>query len=225
MEKHGLPVMQQNWSRPPQGAWQRLDTQRASAAPLAKQVLPGGQHGAPGPPQQPEAPHTEPGPQALLHRVQFCALVVRLISQPSTEAPLQLSQPALQEAMRQLELMQAAVAWAKAQARPQPPQLAASPRVSTSQPSAAIPLQSAKPELHSSMAQAPLTQAPRALRGAQAAPHAPQWEVFEPRLTSQPLPALPSQLPRPGAHDDPQAPPEQVAVALEKLQRLPQVPR
>ncbi|MFO0602210.1 MAG: hypothetical protein U0324_03500 [Polyangiales bacterium] len=122
---------------------QRPPEQRPSAAPLEKQVLPGMQHGAPGPPQQPPPPHTEPGPQALLHRVQCSVLVATLTSQPSTEVPLQLPQPAAHIAMRQVEFMHAPVAWAKAQARPQPPQLAASPRVSTSQPLAGLPSQSA----------------------------------------------------------------------------------
>ena len=64
---------------------------------------------------------------------------------------------------------------------------------STSQPSAGLPLQSAKPALHAAMVQPPLLHAARALARVHAVPQLPQLVVLEPRFASQPSAALPLQ--------------------------------
>jgi hypothetical protein len=62
---------------------------------------------------------------------------------------------------------------------------------------------------------------------AQERPHAPQWLGSLIRLTSQPLPAFPSQLAKPALHWTPQLVPSQVAVPLagtgQGVQLAPQV--
>ncbi len=83
------------------------------------------------------------------------------------------------------------------QVTPQAPQLVASERVSTSQPSAGFMLQSAKPARHAVTAQAPALQALVAFARAQARPHAPQLVALALRSVSQPLDASPSQSPSP----------------------------
>jgi hypothetical protein len=57
-------------------------------------------------------------------------------------------------------------------------------------------------------------------------PQAPQWLLSEARLVSQPLLALPSQLPKPELQvPKVHVPPTQEALALGKTQRLPQLPQ
>jgi hypothetical protein len=103
---------------------------------------------------------------------------------------------------------------AGAHARPQAPQWVTPPRVSASQPSAASPLQSAKPSTQVA-AQRPAAQATAALaRGAHAAPQAPQWAALVSVSTSHPLEPSPSQSPKPAWQRIPQRPASQAAVAL-----------
>jgi len=85
--------------------------------------------------------------------------------------------------------------WPAAQALPQAPQLALSVRVSTSQPLAGLPSQSAKPEAQAATVQAPTVQVAVALGRAHILPQAPQWRALAVRSASQPLEARPSQSP------------------------------
>jgi len=85
------------------------------------------------------------------------------------------------------------------QAAPQTPQLALSVRVLTSQPSAALALQSAKPAAQAAMAHTPEEQVAVALGRAQARPQAPQLVALVWVLVSQPLEAEPSQSAKPTA--------------------------
>jgi hypothetical protein len=102
-----------------------------------------------------------PGPQAhwpplhpcpLEHGLpqlpQFFGSLFVSISHPSADLLSQSANPAVHDAMAQLELLQMGVALAGAHVVPQPPQLLTSFVVLTSQPSVASPLQSAKPVLH-----------------------------------------------------------------------------
>ncbi|MFO0651779.1 MAG: hypothetical protein U0326_36495 [Polyangiales bacterium] len=73
------------------------------------------------------------------------------------------------------------------------PQWLTSVAVFTSQPSAAEPLQSAKPASHVPIWQAPATHAPVAWFGEHARPQPPQWATLVCGSTSQPLSAAPSQ--------------------------------
>jgi hypothetical protein len=112
------------------------------------------------------------------------------------------------------------------QARPQEPQLLLLVRRFTSQPSARLPLQLAKPGLHVAIAHVPLAQAAVALAKAQRLPQAPQWVVALRTLVSQPLPVFMSQLPQPAAQVPPQVPLMHVRITLGKDgQMLPQDPQ
>jgi hypothetical protein len=127
-------------------------------------------------------------------------VVLVFTSHPSAGLPLQSAKPVLHAAMVQRPTVQAAVALASAHTRPQPPHAAAVLLVFTSHPSAGLPLQSAKPALHAAIAQRPPAQRGEALVRSHTVPQAPQLRASVPRSVSQPLPALPSQLPRPAAH-------------------------
>jgi hypothetical protein len=83
--------------------------------------------------------------QALLQAPQWVAEVGKLVSQPSDGSLLQSAQSVWQVAIVQMLFVQAAVACARVQTLPQVPQLLTSVVVATSQPSAGLPLQSAKP--------------------------------------------------------------------------------
>jgi hypothetical protein len=117
--------------------------------------------------------------------------------------------------------------WPAAQVVRQAPQLALSLRVSTSQPLAASPSQSAKPGLQAATPQAPPAQAAAALGSAQTRPQAPQLAAVVSSAASQPLAAAPSQSPKPAAQRTTvQAPPRQpLAAAPARAQTVPQAPQ
>jgi hypothetical protein len=113
-----------------------------------------------------------------------------------------------------------------AQARPQAPQFARSLVRFRSQPSLALLLQSAKPVLHVPRAQVPLAQVAAALAKAQTRPQAPQFRTSVVLFTSQPLVALPSQLPKPMLQATPQAPAVHDGDALARAGHwVPQAPQ
>ena len=85
---------------------------------------------------------------------------------------------------------------------PQPPQLPLSVCVSTSHPLAAVPSQLAKPGLHAPMTHVPVEQVAPALGKLHWIPHPPQLFTSLPCVAvSQPLLAMPSQLPYPLAQE------------------------
>jgi hypothetical protein len=97
--------------------------------------------------QVPDA-HVSPAAQALLQRPQWVIEVRVSTSQPLAASPSQFAKPALQ-VKAHAPALQVAVALARAgQALPHDPQFAAEARVSTSQPLAALPSQSAEPVMH-----------------------------------------------------------------------------
>ena len=113
-----------------------------------------------------------------------------------------------------------------AQARPQTPQLALSLRLRTSQPLAALMSQSRKPAAQAVTPHAPPAQAEVALGSEHVRPQAPQWALLVPRLVSQPLPAAPSQSPRPASQRATVQPPAaQPLTAPGSEQALPQAPQ
>ena len=87
--------------------------------------------------------------------------------------------------------------WPAVQRAPQPPQFALSERVSTSQPSAGLALQSRKPDAHAVIAHAPAAQALVAWASAQVRPQPPQLVALTLRSVSQPSLAVPLQSPKP----------------------------
>jgi hypothetical protein len=128
---------------------------------------------------------------------------------------LQLAKPDAQALTAQLPLTQTAPALARLHARPHAPQFETSAEVRTSQPSASLPLQLAKPVSHAPTRHAPSTHDAAAFDGRQSAPQAPQCAVVVRRLVSQPFEGSPSQSPKPRSQVRAQAPPRQAAVALE----------
>ncbi len=110
---------------------------------------------------------------------------------------------------------------------PQAPQLLPSVCVFTSQPSSGLVLQSAKPMEHALMAHALAMHDDVALGRLHATPHAPQLVALDVVSVSQPLAAMPSQLPKCGLHATtahiPAAQP--LIDVLAPLQTVPQAPQ
>ncbi len=121
----------------------------------------------------------------------------RLPSQPFAGFPSQLPKPALQVSMAQVPAEQMGVAFASAQTRPHAPQFATLPRTSTSQPSAALPLQLPKPVAQDVTEHAPRVQPAVAFVSEHARPHMPQLLGVVARFASHPFAAFPSQSPKP----------------------------
>ncbi len=114
---------------------------------------------------------------------------------------------------------------AAAQARPQAPQSERLVRVSTSQPLAGLPSQSAKPALQEATRQAPATQAGVALAGRHTLPQAPQLVALVVTLVSQPLPRAPSQSAKPDAQVMRQTPAAHEGAPLVLLHTVGQAPQ
>jgi hypothetical protein len=161
---------------------------------------------------------------------QCVVLVVVLVSQPLTASPSQLPKPVLHMPRRHTPPVHDTAPLDRVQAWPQPPQFARLVEVSTSQPSPALPLQSARP----------VGQVPRAVPQVamvhtgtrpgvvvlHTLPQVRQLLTAVLRLVSQPFSAMPSQLPKPELQvPSAQRPLAQVAVALGKLQVLPHAPQ
>jgi hypothetical protein len=83
---------------------------------------------------------------------------------------------------------------------PQPPQALRLVTVGVSQPFAIFPSQLAKPALHALTTHVLLVHTEAAFASTQARPQAPQLFRSDASGVSQPLTALPSQLPNPGLH-------------------------
>jgi hypothetical protein len=107
----------------------------------------------------------------------------------------------------------------------QPPQCASVVWVLISQPSLASPLQLAQPVLQLDSTQLPVEQLVVAFGREHVVPHAPQLLLVVSEV-SQPLVALPSQLPHPLLHvPRVQVPVEQLAEAFVRVQVVPQAPQ
>ena len=164
--------------------------------------------------------------QAWLQAPQSLLLVLRFTSQPSAAFPLQSAKPVLQEATAQAPLEQAAVPFTIEHTCPQEPQSFGFVWMFTSQPSAAFPSQSAKPELQDPIAQAALTQAGVPFGTEQACPQEPQLLGFVWVFTSQPSEGSPLQSAKPALHEaTAQLPLEQSGVPFGIEHRCPQAPQ
>lgn len=109
---------------------------------------------------------------------------------------------------------------------PQPPQCAELVSVLASQPFIALPSQFAKPVLHAPSVHVLAAQLAAALGREHAAPHAPQCASVFVVLVSQPLTALPSQLPKPMLHaPSVQLPVVHDAAALGREHTIPHAPQ
>jgi hypothetical protein len=161
--------------------------------------------------------------QILVQLPQACALLVRLVSQPLPTLPSQLPQPVLQ-AIEQVPEAHDAAPLAVLHAWAQPPQCSVLVLVLTSQPLVACPSQLPQPVLHDESVQVPVVHEEVALLWSQPLAHAPQSDSVL-RLVSQPLAALPSQLPQEEAQLGTHAPPVQVVVPLGLVQVWPHAPQ
>ena len=112
--------------------------------------------------------------------------------------------------------------WPPGQARAQPPQLLLSVLTLTSQPLATALSQLRNPGVQAATVHAPAAQPAVPLITVQGRLHPPQCATVVLVLVSQPLVALPSQLPSPALHARLQTPPRQLAVPPVLGQRLPQ---
>jgi hypothetical protein len=155
---------------------------------------------------------------------QFAVVLVRFTSQPVDANPSQLPKPALHE-MEQVPVEQDAVPFVPLQAAPHPPQFAADVFVFVSQPLTALPSQFPNPALHVGT-QAPVVQVVVPFAFVHWVPQAPQFERLVFVFVSQPLEALPSQLPNPEVHVPSVHTPElHDSLAFARLQVAPQSPQ
>ncbi len=141
-----------------------------------------------------------------------CAGVERLASQPFDGSPSQLPKPALQVPIAHVPAEHTGEAFASVQTRPHMPQFAMPVRTSTSQPSAALPLQLPKPGVHAATVHAPRAHPAVAFGRAHDRPHMPQWAGVVLVSVSQPFAALPSQSPKPEVQVYLHVPASQLAV-------------
>ncbi len=147
-------------------------------------------------------------------------------SHPLISIVSQLSKPAAQASRTQLDARQSVVALLRVQLRRHPPQCAGATRVSTSQPLARLPSQSAKDAAHAVYPQAPLTHDAVALNGMHAARHMPQFGRLVRVSTSQPFAGMPSQSAKPVEHIAyEQIPLAHTAAALGGAHPRPHVPQ
>jgi hypothetical protein len=154
------------------------------------------------------------------HALQFAGLVLRFASQPLVTRPSQLPNPVLQ-VIEQTPAVQAGAPLVEPQAVVQLLQCRGSVLRSVSQPLAVWASQLPQPEKHA-MLQVPVAHVGVPWVLLQTVAQVPQWVVSALRLTSQPLLARPSQLPKPAEQLMPHTPPEQVAAPLVPLQAFPQ---
>src|SRR5438445_476871 len=125
--------------------------------------------------------------------------------------------------MPQAPAVHAGMALGTTQALPQAPQLLASSWRSFSQPSAPLPLQSAKPGWQAALVQAPDWHVWWLLH---ATPQPPQLPLSVATFCSQPVAALPSQSAKPGLHAIAHEPALQAALAWDPMgQALPHAPQ
>jgi hypothetical protein len=164
--------------------------------------------------------------QTLRHAPQFALSDVVAVSQPLAVMPSQLLNPDAQLSSVQAPDAHTAVALGSEHAMLQPPQLAVELVVLTSQPSAALSLQSSKP-VEQRVWHAPDTHVAVAFVPAwQALLQRPQCEVEVRRSVSQPLVVLPSQSLKPGLHASPQRPIAHVGMEFgPDGQRIPHDPQ
>lgn len=145
-------------------------------------------------------------------------------SHPLPLLPSQLAKPELQLEMRQVPLPHVVLEFARLQAEPQAPQLVLVFN-GASQPLLWLPSQLPKPLLQVVRLQVPVLQVADPLLRLQVAPQAPQLARVV-NGASQPLPASPSQSPKPLLQEaTPQTPLLQDGVPLAAEQTVPQAPQ
>jgi hypothetical protein len=166
------------------------------------------------------------GGHAFMH-VPQCETDVRVsTSHPSEAFALQSPKPVLQVNPQVPALQVVAALAAPAQVRPHIPQCVVELLRLVSQPLAAFPSQSPKPELQRNEQTPPLHSGVALAGVGHALPQRPQCAVAVRMFASQPLPAIPSQLSKPKLHVKPQVPAAHVGTALAGIgQAFPQRPQ
>jgi hypothetical protein len=157
------------------------------------------------------------------HDPQFVS-VLSGVSHPFASTPSQFAKPALHVPMVQVPLEQSAVAFARMQATPQPPQLVIV-RSDVSHPFASTPSQFENPVSQLAMPHTPLPQVAVAFERLQPMPHPPQFIVVRIDV-SQPVASMPSQSSKPVTHVPMRhVPLVQSAIALARTHGAPQLPQ
>jgi hypothetical protein len=169
-----------------------------------------------------------PEGQLAPHAPQLFVEVRKSVSQPFDDMLSQLPKFVSQVDTLQALLLQVLVAtWGRSlQSLLQAPQFAVSLLRVVSQPSPVFELQSARPEMHTRLAHALLTQLALETPGSvlQLLLQPLQLVADDVMFVSQPLITLMSQFAKPVLHElKPQVPPEQVFTALARVQAMPQV--
>jgi hypothetical protein len=123
---------------------------------------------------------------------------VSAVSHPFASTASQLPRPASHDEIAQVPVLHVAVAPGREQAVPQAPQ-SVSVRIERSQPFEASPSQSSNPVVHAATWQLPVAQLSVAFASSQVSPQPAQFERVVSGV-SQPVVALPSQLPKPDEH-------------------------
>jgi hypothetical protein len=160
------------------------------------------------------------------HIPQWASVVLVFTSQPLAGFMSQSAKPALHEPTAHDPIEHTAVPLATEHARPHAPQFPVLALRSVSQPSSALPLQSAKPGLQVNE-QVPVSHDTVALaREGHALPQRPQCMTLVLVLVSQPLSTIPSQLPKGAVHRAmAQRPSEHTGLPLAVMHWLPHVPQ
>ncbi len=167
---------------------------------------------------------------AALQRPQLALSVAVFTSQPLAATPSQFAKPVAHAPSAQLPAAHVAAALGKRHTTPQPPQFEASAaRTFTSQPSLAVPLQSAKPAAQPPTAQRPPAHAlTLALARAQTVPQPPQFRgsvamfTQSPEHAVAPAPQVVAQAPLAQTCPAEHAPPQRPQLALSVLRLVSQ---
>jgi len=148
---------------------------------------------------------------AVPHAPQLLTLFVRLVSHPFTGLLSQSPRPAEHVVVMQTPDEQPGAPPIPTQTFPHEPQLVTLVLMLVSQPSAAVPLQFPKPELHVEITQVPAEQPATAFANVQAVLQLPHrvGSVF--RLASHPSADIALQSPYPEVHENPHVVPSHVA--------------
>jgi hypothetical protein len=162
--------------------------------------------------------------QGFLH-APHSASVFKRVSQPSEMSELQSAKPAVQLPIVHAPAAQPALPFATKHALPHPPQFATLVAVSTSHPSAALPLQSASVPPHVEMPHTPPTQFAVPLTSGQTLVQLPQASTLFDVSTSQPFDASVSQSRKLPVHVMEHAPSAHVAVPWFVEHGVPHAPQ
>jgi hypothetical protein len=162
--------------------------------------------------------------QTCPHALQSFTSEPRAASQPLASEPSQFENPGL-HVIPHVEFAHVGVPFCPLHVLPQPPQFAGEVLVSTSQPFAGLPSQSANGGVQLTMVQAPLEHPAVAFGRLQTVLQTPQCEGFVWRFVSHPSPALPLQSPKPAAQVMEQTPFLHAGVPFVALHTRPHPPQ